>query len=89
MGLKIVKLFTPLRVTEREAVGLNVAEQGATSSVIDLANAMHKATKSSDYSDSNNVEAEFGKEIGYLARSYKDTVDLIQKDKLQLTAAAV
>ncbi|MEM7557700.1 MAG: ammonium transporter, partial [Planctomycetota bacterium] len=87
--LNIVKIFTPLRVTEEEeAVGLNVAEHGATSSVIDLANAMHKATTNSDYSDSNKVEAEFGTEIGDLARSYNDMVDSIQRDKLQLTAAA-
>ena len=49
---------------------------------------MHNATTNSDYSDSNKVEAEFGTEIGDLARSYNEMVDSIQRDKLKLTAAA-
>ena len=87
--LSFVQRITPLRVSaEDERLGLNVAEHGARSSVLELANAMHYATSVPDYSDRSKVEVEFGTEIGDLSASFNKLIDAIQKDRAQLADAA-
>ena len=86
----IVNQFMPLRVSaEDEEIGLNVAEHGATSSILDLAHSMHHVTVSGDYSDSAKVTPEFGTEIGDLASHFNKMVDAIQEEKHNLTAATL
>ena len=86
--LQIIRLFTELRVSEHdERIGLNVAEHGATSSVLELAQAMQRATETSEYTDDIKVEAEFGTEAGDLGNCFNKMVDSIQKDRQQIKEA--
>lgn len=89
LTLTVIKSFVPLRVSEEdEHLGLNVAEHGATSSVLELANAMHNAVQNSDYSDQVKVEVEFGTEVGDLGKCYNQMVDAIQSDREKLERSA-
>ncbi|MEO1617791.1 MAG: methyl-accepting chemotaxis protein, partial [Planctomycetota bacterium] len=86
----LINQLMPLRVSaEDEQIGLNVAEHGATSSILDLAHSMQHVTVSGDYSDAAKVEPEFGTEIGDLATHFNEMVDAIQKEKQNLTAASL
>ncbi len=88
--LLVVRCFVPLRVTEAdEQIGLNVAEHGATSGVLELANAMQQATENSDYSDSVKVSAEFGTEVGDLGNCFNKMVDAVQSDRQRLEQARI
>lgn len=87
--LCLFKQFGPLRVSEEDEMkGLNVAEHGATSSMLDLANAMHVATKQGVYDESVKLEQEFGTEIGDLTGSFNQMVDAIQEDRDNIEQAA-
>ena len=87
--LHLVNAFRPLRVSEQhEREGLNVAEHGATSSILDLAMAMDRATKTGDYSDAVKVEVEQGTEVGDLASCFNEMVDAIQHDRQRIAATA-
>lgn len=86
--LSFVKLFINLRVNpEDEHIGLNVAEHGATSSILELAEAMNLATKTGDYSDRCRAPVEFGTEIGDLAGCYNEMLDAIQREKQKIEAS--
>lgn len=88
--LKIVDRISSLRVSEEhERTGLNVAEHGATSSILDLANAMHRATTTGDYSNSVKVEVEHGTEVGDLSECFNNMVDAIQSDRIAIEQNAV
>ena len=88
LTLQIVRQFTELRVSEHdEKIGLNVAEHGATSSVLELAHAMQRATETSQYTDDIKVEAEFGTEVGDLANCFNKMVDSIQVDRRKIEQA--
>ena len=88
--LNILKLFTELRVSaEDEKIGLNVAEHGATSSVLELAQAMQTATETSQYTDAIKVDAEFGTEVGDLGNCFNKMVDAIQEDRRRIDGATV
>lgn len=80
--LKLVSCFCTIRVSaEEEEAGLNVAEHGATSSILDLAHAMHTATETKNYDDSIKVAVEHGTEIGDLARCFNQMVDAIKGEQ--------
>lgn len=80
--LSVVNYFSPLRVSEEdEKIGLNVAEHGASSSILDLANSMHRVTNDSDYSIEARVEPEYGTEIGDLTECFNGMVDAIRAEK--------
>ncbi|MEE9149514.1 MAG: ammonium transporter [Candidatus Tectomicrobia bacterium] len=84
--MKMINRFSPLRVTpEDERQGLNVAEHGATSGVLDLAHAMHDATSTGNFTEGAKVEVEHGTEIGDLAQGFNHMVDTVQN---ALTASA-
>ena len=83
--LSAVGAVCSLRVSrEDEELGLNVAEHGATSSVLDLANAMHRATQNGDYSDSVKVAVEHGTEVGDLGRMFNRMVETVQRERESL-----
>lgn len=89
LTLKILSCFSELRVSaEDEAIGLNVAEHGSTSSVLELANAMDRATSTATYDASVKVDVEFGTEVGDLGSCYNKMVDAIQEDRQQIATAS-
>lgn len=87
--LKIILKWMPIRVTPAdEQIGLNVAEHGATSSLLDLGMAMHRATETGDYDASAKVDVEHGTEVGDVARCFNRMVDAIQEDRSEIQDAA-
>jgi methyl-accepting chemotaxis protein len=62
---------------EDEHAGLNVAEHGATSSLLDLATAMRRATNADRYDASLKVDVDFGTEVGDLANCFNTMIDAI------------
>ena len=61
-------MFRSMRVSpDDENKGFNVAVHGASSSILELAHAMQRATVSGRYSDSLKVAVEHGTEVGDLA----------------------
>ncbi|TWT92492.1 ammonium transporter [Neorhodopirellula pilleata] len=87
--LKVLGRFTALRVSrEHEELGLNVAEHGATSSMLELGNKMQWATESGNYSDAAKVQVEFGTEVGDVGKCYNQMVDAIQQDRLAMQESA-
>ena len=80
--LKILNFITPLRVTpEEDRVGLNIAEHGASSSVLDLVHAMHIATKTGNFTEEMKIEGEIGTEMGDLAQGFNRMIDAIQRTR--------
>jgi len=74
------KLMGGVRVTqEEEIMGLNIAEHGATSSILELANTMDEINRSGDFSGDKQVFEEPGTEIGDLARLFNQMVVKIQE----------
>jgi hypothetical protein len=55
---------------EDEEVGLNIAEHGASSSLLGLSTAMDTVGRSGDYSEHLLVEVEHGTEVGELAENF-------------------
>ena len=81
--LKLISFGTGgLRVSiEEERVGLNVAEHGASSSILDLAGAMQELVKTGDYEHTRNVPIEIGTEAGDLARFFNQMIRTIREEK--------
>jgi Amt family ammonium transporter len=80
--LKILNALFGLRVAEEdEIMGLNVAEHGASSSILDLANAMVKVTQADPIDDSLKVDVETGTEAGDLANSFNQMIDAVQTEQ--------
>ena len=71
-----------LRVSlEDERIGLNVAEHGASSSILDLANAMQGLVQSGDYEHTQRVPVEIGTEAGDLAMFFNKLISTIRQEK--------
>ena len=81
--LKIIDLGTGgLRVSpEEERIGLNVAEHGASSSILDLAGAMQKLVQTGDYEHTERVAVEIGTEAGDLAKFFNQMIATIKEEK--------
>lgn len=80
--LSIMKWITPIRVSaEDEHQGLNVAEHGATSSLLDLAHAMQRATTSDAYDDSLKVVVDHGTEVGDLGACFNRMIDAVGSEQ--------
>ena len=87
--LKTVNLFLPLRVSaEDEQIGLNVAEHGATSSILELSHSMQRVTMYRDYSEAAKAKPEYGTEIGDLAVNFNRLVDTIREEKQTVAEAS-
>ena len=70
-------LFSALRAigslrvaAEAERVGLNVAEHGASTSLLDLATSMHRVAETGRFAQTDPVPVEVGTEVGDLAASF-------------------
>lgn len=81
--LKIVdKYMGGMRVSmEDEKMGLNIAEHGARSTLVEIAESMQYATKSNDFSDHVKVEVEIGTDIGDIAHYFNQMIDAIQYEQ--------
>lgn len=78
-----------LRVSEQHEIeGLNVAEHGATSTLLDLAIGMQRLAGAAQITDQHKVAVETGTEIGDLALCFNNMIDAIQREQRN-TADAV
>ena len=77
--LKIVDGMMGLRVSvEEEEIGLNIAEHGAKSSVVELLTSMRTAINEKRYDESLAVEEEHGTEIGDLAKGFNQMLKAVE-----------
>lgn len=82
--IQVLKLFFKVRVSEEhERLGLNVAEHGASSSLLDLAHGMQRAVTASEYSPDLKVAVENGTEAAGLAICFNELVDTICLEQIQ------
>ena len=84
--VKTISVTVGMRVAkEQEEVGLNIAEHGATSSLIGLAESMREVARSGNYDHTFAVETEHGTEIGELAEYYNQMLEALirQKEKIE------
>ena len=88
--LLVVNRILPMRVTpEAEKIGLNVAEHGAKSTILELATAMQTATMSREYDESLKVEPEYGTEVGDLTHHFNLMVDALTDQQAKVEADRV
>lgn len=90
--MKSLDKIIGMRVSrDDEMIGLNISEHGASSSTLDLAQAMHRATTTGDFSEAVKVEVEIGTHIGDLSDGFNKMVDAIrnamEKTKYQMVEA--
>lgn len=88
ISIWFLKHFMSMRVTpEEEELGLNISEHGAKSSVVDLANAMQKATAVKVYDETLKVDVEFGTEIGDLCSGFNFMIDALRHEQMAVRDA--
>jgi Amt family ammonium transporter len=76
----------PLRIDPRgERIGLNVAEHGASTEILDLLNAMDNQRQANDFSQPVTVEPHT--EIGQIAQQYNNVLADINDEHIRLLAA--
>jgi Amt family ammonium transporter len=74
------KFFGGIRVSrEDEMIGLNVAEHGATSSLLELANTMDDLTRSGEFEGHKGIAVDRGTEIGDLAMIFNKLISKISQ----------
>jgi len=80
--LKIVNRFFHLRIDEEsERIGLNVAEHGATTEILDLLEEMGRHRERGDFS--RRVEADPFTEVGQIASEYNTVIEKVALEILQ------
>lgn len=85
--LWLINRWLPLRIDpEGERIGLNVAEHGASTEILDLLTEMDDQRKSGDFS--RHVTAEPHTEIGQIARQYNRVLDGINEESDRREVAA-
>lgn len=83
--LKLVNTVFSLRVSkEDEEKGLNVSEHGATSTLLDMAQAMQQATDTGNFSGIRQVPVEPGTESGDLAQGFNRMLEVIHSGMVKL-----
>jgi len=84
--LWLINRWFPLRIDpEGERVGLNIADHGASTEILDLLTDMDKQRQSGDFSEHINVEPHT--EIGQIARQYNRVLDEINAESAKREAA--
>ncbi len=87
--LKIIKKFVPVRVSEEhEKIGLNIAEHGSSSSILELSNSMRSIIENAQLGTLNKLETEVGTEIGDLTNYFNVMVDRL-KEKEEIADKAL
>ena len=78
--LKTIKLFMPVRVLpEHEKIGLNIAEHGSCSNILELSNSMRKIIENTRIGGVQKLESEIGTEIGDLTNYFNVMIDRLQE----------
>jgi len=87
--LCLINRWIPLRVTaEEERIGLNMAEHGASTAILDLLGQMEKQRNSNDFS--RHVLSDPHTEAGQIAEEYNrvlDTINAEQQQRQEMDAA--
>ncbi len=87
LALIVINRFFPLRITaEQEAMGLNVAEHGASTELIDLLHAMEQHARTHDLSA--RVPVEPFTEVGQIAQRYNAVIAALEQ-AMERTSAIV
>ncbi|MEM9368218.1 MAG: ammonium transporter [Planctomycetota bacterium] len=82
LALSLARVWIPLRVSlEDERLGLNVAEHGATSSLLDLGKKMQEARQADRFGEHLKLKPELGTEAGELTQCYNHLVDAIASEQ--------
>ncbi len=78
--LKIIKKIVAVRVSaEHEKIGLNIAEHGACSSMIELSNSMRQIIENTEIGGIKKLETEVGTEIGDLTHSFNVMIERLRE----------
>ncbi len=87
--MKIINRISPMRVSrEFEEIGLNVAEHGASSSILELSNSVKKIIESRNFKNADKIDVEYGTEIGDLT-NYFNTMIVELKSKEEVAEEAL
>jgi diguanylate cyclase (GGDEF)-like protein len=74
--MKIINHYSPMRVSRsHEEIGLNIAEHGASSSLLELSNSVRKIIENRNFKNADKIEVEYGTEIGELTNYFNSMVD--------------
>ena len=74
--MKIINKISPMRVSRScEEIGLNIAEHGASSSILELSNSVRKIIESRNFKNTEKIEVEYGTEIGELTNYFNTMID--------------
>ncbi|MBS7528336.1 ammonium transporter [Fusibacter paucivorans] len=74
--MKIINHYVPMRVSlSHEEIGLNIAEHGASSSLLELSNSVRKIIENRNFKNADKIEVEYGTEIGELSNYFNSMVD--------------
>jgi len=74
--MKVINHFSPMRVSRaHEEIGLNIAEHGANSSILELSNSVRSIIENRNFKNAEKIEVEFGTEIGDLTNYFNSMVD--------------
>ena len=78
--LWLMNRWIPLRVTaEEEHIGLNMAEHGASTAILDLLDQMEEQRHTNDFS--RHVQTEPHTEVGQIAQEYNRVLDTIKEEQ--------
>ncbi len=87
--MKLINRISPMRVSrEFEEIGLNIAEHGASSSILELSNSVKKIIESRNFKNADKIDVEYGTEIGDLT-NYFNTMIVELKEKEELAEEAL
>lgn len=74
--MKFINKLSPMRVSRtHEEIGLNIAEHGASSSILELSNSVRNIIEDRNFKNANKIEVEYGTEIGELTNYFNSMVD--------------
>ena len=80
--LWLINRWMPLRVTaEEEHIGLNMAEHGASTAIVDLLGQMKEQRQTKDFS--GHVQSDPHTEMGQIAEEYNQVLDTINAEQQQ------
>ena len=87
--MKLINKISPMRVPpEYEEIGLNIAEHGASSSILELSNSVKNIIESRNFKNADKIDVEYGTEIGDLT-NYFNTMIVELKGKEELAEEAL
>ncbi len=74
--MKLINHFYPMRVSrEHEEIGLNIAEHGASSSILELSSSVRTIIENKNFKNAGRIEVEQGTEIGELTTYFNSMVN--------------